>query len=277
MQFKSLVISNVEVSPGYWRMRMTAPPPFAGSRPGQFLMIKVTGGADPLLRRPFGIFDTGSFFTEYTDCGSQTYLEILYKVVGKGTAMLAALHGGDCLDILGPLGRGFTPGDPAGEKILVGGGIGLAPLYFLAREMVGKSRVRLFAGGRSREDILCITEFERLGVETYVATDDGTLGDRGFVTQVLEKHLASATAPTIFACGPMPMLMATATIAARHRVRCQVSLEAYMACGMGACLGCVVKGKDHRDGHPDYRCVCKDGPVFDHCDLLWEDGEGGHP
>ena len=90
----------------------------------------------------------------------------------------------------GPLGRGFEPGDPAGEKILVGGGIGLAPLYFLARELVATSRVRLFAGGRSREDILCITEFERLGVETYVATDDGTLGDRGFVTEVLERHLA---------------------------------------------------------------------------------------
>lgn len=275
MQFKSLVISNVEVSPGYWRMRMTAPPPFAGSRPGQFLMIKVTEGADPLLRRPFGIFDTGSFVTEYTDCGFQTYLEILYKVVGKGTAMLAAMHNGDHLDLLGPLGRGFIPGDPAGEKILVGGGIGLAPLYFLAREMVGTSLVRLFAGGRSREDILCITEFERLGVETYVATDDGTLGDRGFVTQVLEKHLATAHNATLFACGPMPMLQATAEIATRHNVPCQVSLEAYMACGMGACLGCVVKGKDHGDGHPDYRCVCKDGPVFEQCELLWETGEGG--
>jgi dihydroorotate dehydrogenase electron transfer subunit len=276
MQFHSLVIFNVELSPGYWRMRMTAPPPFAGSRPGQFLMIKVTDGSDPLLRRPFGIFDTGTFVTEFTDCGSQTYLEILYKVVGKGTAMLAALHDGDRLDILGPLGRGFNSGDPAGEKILVGGGIGLAPLYFLAREMVASSRVRLFAGGRSREDILCITEFERLGVETYVATDDGTLGDRGFVTQVLERHLATTQNATLFACGPMPMLQATAEIARRHNVPCQVSLEAYMACGMGACLGCVVKGKEHRDDHPDYRCVCKDGPVFDQCDLLWEKGEGGH-
>ena len=263
MQFHSLVISNVEVSPGYWRMRMTAPPLFAGSRPGQFLMIKVSGGADPFLRRPFGIFDTGTFVTEFTDCGSQTYLEILYKVVGKGTAMLAALHSGDRLDILGPLGRGFEPGKPAGEKILVGGGIGLAPLYFLAREMVASSRVRLFAGGRSREDVLCITEFERLGVETYVATDDGTLGDRGFVTQVLERHLAMVRNATIFACGPMPMLQATAEVARRHNVPCQVSLEAYMACGMGACLGCVVKGKDHGVGHPDYRCVCKDGPVMD--------------
>lgn len=276
MQFKSLVISNVEVSPAYWRMRMTAPPAFAGARPGQFLMIRTAGGADPLLRRPFGIFDTGSFATEYTDCGSQTYLEILYKVVGKGTAILASLHCGDHLDILGPLGRGFTVGDPAGEKILVGGGIGLAPLYFLAREMIEQSRVRLFAGGRSREDILCITEFERLGVETYVATDDGTLGDRGFVTQVMERYLSSAQSSAIFACGPMPMLKATAAIAACHHVSCQVSLEAHMACGMGACLGCVVKGRDHADGQPDYRCVCKDGPVFDQCDLLWEEGEGSH-
>ena len=275
MRFKSRVISNVEVSPGYWRIRMTAPPLFAGSRPGQFVMIKVTEGADPLLRRPFGIFDTGSFITEYTDGGVQTYLEILYKVVGKGTAMLAAMHDGDRLDILGPLGRGFTPGEPDGEKILVGGGIGLAPLYFLAKELAGAARVRLFAGGRSREDILCVTEFERLGVETYVATDDGALGDRGFVTQILERHLATSWNATLFACGPMPMLRATAEIAFRHTIPCQVSLEAYMACGMGACLGCVVKGKEHRDGHPDYRCVCKEGPVFAHCDLLWEEGEGG--
>ena len=270
MQFKSAVISNVEVSPSYFRMRMTAPPAIEGAIPGQFVMVRVNPAIDPLLRRPFGIFDLGTFTTEFTDCGIQTYLEILYKVVGKGTAMLSSLHQGDHLDILGPLGKGFTTGDPAGAKILVGGGVGLAPLYYLARELVQTSRVNLFAGGRNKEDILCITEFERLGVETYVATDDGTLGARGLVTEVLEEHLAKAPPnAVIYACGPHPMLSAVALLADRYGIACQVSLEAYMACGVGACLGCVVKGKNHSESTPDFRCVCKDGPVFDHTDLSW--------
>jgi dihydroorotate dehydrogenase electron transfer subunit len=270
MQFKSLVLSNIEVSPAYYRLRMTAPPSIGAAQPGQFVMVRVNPAIDPLLRRPFGLFDLGSFDTEYTDCGRQTFLEILYKVVGKGTAMLSSLHQGDHLDILGPLGKGFTAGDPSGEKILVGGGVGLAPLYYLARQLVRESKVELFAGGRNKEDVLCITEFERLGVETYVATDDGTLGAQGLVTEVLEERLGKASSgATIFACGPHPMLRAVALLAAQYAVPCQVSLEAYMACGVGACLGCVVKGKDHSDATPDYRCVCKDGPVFDYADLLW--------
>jgi dihydroorotate dehydrogenase electron transfer subunit len=190
-------------------------------------------------------------------------------VVGKGTRMLSNLHHGDLLDLLAPLGRGFQGGPQGEEKILVGGGVGLAPLYYLAKELVQEGeRVRLFAGGRNRDDILCITEFERLGVETYVATDDGTLGERGLVTEVLEKHLGP-TGMRIFACGPMPMLNAVSRLAQSRGVPCQVSLEAYMACGVGACLGCVMKGANHTDETPDYRCVCKDGPVFDSFELKW--------
>ena len=270
MQFKSMVLSNTEVSPGYFRMRMTAPRDLLESRPGQFVMVRVRDAMDPLLRRPFGIFDAGEFTAEYMHCGPQAYLEILVKVVGKGTAMLSSLHHGDQLDILAPLGAGFVSGDPAGEKILVGGGIGLAPLYYLAKELVKESRVRLYIGGRTRDDILCVTEFERLGVETYVSTDDGTLGEQGLVTQVMERHLLERGGDSmIFACGPMPMLKAVSEIAARTNTPCQVSLEAYMACGMGACLGCVVKGSGHSAETPDYRCVCKDGPVFDHQQLMW--------
>jgi dihydroorotate dehydrogenase electron transfer subunit len=270
MQFKATVISNVEVSPGYFKMRLSAPRD-AATAPGQFLMVKVRDAIDPLLRRPFGIFDVGTFETGYTEAGRQSYLEILYKVVGKGTGVLADLSHGNHLDLLGPLGKGFDQGDPTGEKILVGGGVGLAPLYYLARELVKGSRVHLFAGGRNRDDILCITEFERLGVETYVSTDDGTLGEQGLVTEVMEKYVVNNPAgKTIFACGPFPMLKAVSSIAERLLIPCQVSLEAYMACGVGACLGCVVKGRNHEEESPDYRCVCKDGPVFDSLELLWE-------
>ena len=269
MQFKSMVVSNVELSPGYFRMRMTAPHDLAAAAPGQFLMLKVSDAIDPLLRRPFGFFDVGTFSAEYAGCGTQCYCEILYKVVGKGTRMLCALHHGDLLDLLAPLGKGFELGPAGEEKILVGGGVGLAPLYYLAKELKARGeKVRLFAGGRNRDDILCITEFERLGVETYVSTDDGTLGESGLVTQVLERHLAKS-GMRIFACGPTPMLKAVALMAQGHGVPCQVSMEAYMACGVGACLGCVMKGAHHSDETPDYRCVCKDGPVFDSFELQW--------
>lgn len=270
MNFKATVISNAEASPGYFRMRLTAPPGFADSAtPGQFVMVRVQNSIDPLLRRPFGIFDLGRMETEYPGV-DQPFLEILYRVVGKGTGMLSALHHGDRLEILGPLGKGFRAERMDGDQVLVGGGVGLAPLYYLARELVKTSRVHLFAGGRRREDVLCITEFERLGVECYVSTDDGTLGDRGLVTVALEQHLAGATGDKrLFACGPMPMLRAVAEIAGRIGIPCQVSLEAYMACGVGACLGCVMKGRNHAEETPDYRCVCKDGPVFDYQELLW--------
>jgi dihydroorotate dehydrogenase electron transfer subunit len=273
MQFRALILANVEVSPGYYRMRMTAPTEFLSARPGQFVMVRVFDAIDPLLRRPFGIFDVGMQAATYTGGIDVPYLEILYKVVGKGTELLAALHDGDHLDMLAPLGTGFALEPLPADPILVGGGIGLAPLYFLARELVRHGRVRLFAGGRSKEDILCITEFERLGVETYVATDDGTLGEQGFVTQVLASHLEKdAGNATIYACGPMPMLGAVAGLARRFGTACQVSLEAHMACGVGACLGCVIPGKDHSTLTPDYRCVCKDGPVFDYRELSWEQG-----
>lgn len=268
MQFKSMVVSNVELSPGYFRMRMTAPMELVHAQPGQFLMLKVNDAIDPLLRRPFGFFDVGTFSAEYAGGVTQCYGEILYKVVGKGTRRLATLHHGDLLDLLAPLGRGFEPGPAGEEKLLVGGGVGLAPLYYLAKALVSRGeKVRLFAGGRNRDDILCITEFERLGVESYVSTDDGTLGESGLVTRVLERHLGAGM--RLFACGPTPMLKAVALMAKGHGVPCQVSMEAYMACGVGACLGCVMKGANHSEESPDYRCVCKDGPVFDSCELQW--------
>ena len=268
MQFTAMILSNIEVSPGYWRMRMTAPPEFSSARSGQFVMVRVNGAIDPLLRRPFGIFDVGTYAPVQSGAAPQPYFEMLYRVVGKGTAMLATMHETDVLDILGPLGTGFDLGTPGEEKLIVGGGVGLAPLYLLAKELVKDSPVRLFAGGRTRDDVLCITEFERLGVECYTATEDGSLGERGFVTKVLEQRLdATGNKGTIYACGPHGMLEAVAAIAARREIACQVSLEGYMACGVGACLGCVTPGHNHSPETPDYRCVCTEGPVFDSSQL----------
>jgi len=272
MQFTSMILSNAEVSPGYWRMRMTAPQEFASATPGQFVMVRVSGAIDPLLRRPFGIFDVGIHTPAQSGAISQPCFEMLYRVVGKGTAQLSTLHETDLMDILGPLGSGFKLGIAAEEKLIVGGGVGLAPLYLLARELVKKSPVRLFAGGRTRDDILCITEFERLGVECYTATEDGSLGEQGLVTEALVRRLdALRGRATIYACGPHGMLNAVANIAAQRDIPCQVSLEGYMACGVGACLGCVAPGQGHSPETPDFRCVCTDGPVFESGELKWRD------
>lgn len=271
MQFTAMILDNAEVSPGYWRMRMTVPREMTAARPGQFVMVRVNPSIDPLIRRPFGIFDVGVALPAYTGAVEQPYLEILYRVVGKGTGMLSALHETDLLDILGPLGAGFENGPAGEEKLIVGGGVGLAPLYLLAKELVKDSPVRLFAGGKTKDDVLCITEFERLGVECYTATEDGSLGECGLVTTVLESRLnATNNKGRIFACGPHGMLKAVAAIAAQRNVPCQVSLEGYMACGMGACLGCVCQGVGHTQETPDYRCVCTEGPVFEAADLKWE-------
>ena len=271
MQFTSMILANAEISPGYWRMRLTAPQEFSSARPGQFIMVRVSDAIDPLLRRPFAVFDTGVHTPPHSGAVAQVYFEMLYKVVGKGTALLSSLHETDVVDILGPLGTGFDPGVATEEKLIVGGGIGLAPLYLLARELVSrKSTVRLFAGGRTRDDILCTTEFERLGVECYTATEDGSLGERGYVTLALNQHLDALKGPaTIYACGPEGMLHAVAKIAAERNIPCQVSLEGTMACGVGACLGCVTPGKDHSPQTPDFRCVCTEGPVFPADDLKW--------
>lgn len=270
MQFTAMILSNAEVSPGYWRMRLTAPPEFSAAAPGQFVMVRVNNVIDPLLRRPFGIFDLGVHLPAHTGASSQPCFEILYRVVGKGTAILSTLHETDLVDILGPLGRGFDLGPAGEEKLIVGGGVGLAPLYLLAKELVKQGPVRLFAGGRTRDDILCITEFERLGVECYVATEDGSLGECGLVTEALVRRLEQLNgAATIFACGPHGMLKAVAGIAEERGLPCQVSLEGYMACGVGACLGCVAPGRNHSAETPDFRCVCAEGPVFDANQLGW--------
>ena len=271
MQFSSMILSNVEISPGYWRIRVTAPPEFSTATPGQFVMVNVSAAIDPLLRRPLAIFDVGITPPAQSGAVPQVFFEMLYRVVGKGTAMLSTRHESDILDILGPLGSGFNQGPPEEEKLLVGGGIGLAPLYLLARELVKtKSPVRLFAGGRTHDDILCSNAFERLGVECYTATEDGSLGEQGLVTEALKRRLeALQSQARIYACGPDGMLHAVAKIAAHYAIPCQVSLEAYMACGVGACLGCVTPGKNHSVETPDFRCVCTEGPVFESSDLKW--------
>jgi dihydroorotate dehydrogenase electron transfer subunit len=268
--YRTKILSNQEISPGYFRMRILAPGFGENAHSGQFVMFRVQRSLPPLLRRPFGIFRTGFLEADCDGLPPKEFVEIVYKVVGRGTSIMAELHEGDKVEMLGPLGNGFDSTSTEGEKILVGGGIGLVPLYMLAGELVEKGcSVRLLMGGRTRDDILAVTEFERLGVETYVSTDDGSLGEEGFVTQVLERKLKKYPDAQVFACGPMPMLCAINTICVENKAPLQVSLEESMACGVGACLGCVVKGAGHTEENPSYLCSCKVGPVFKAQYLDW--------
>jgi dihydroorotate dehydrogenase electron transfer subunit len=267
--FKTIVLSNQEISPGYFRMKILAPGYSTLAQAGQFVMLRVLDSLQPLLRRPFGIFRVGFMPADCDEMAPKEFIEIIYKVVGSGTEIMKNLHPGDPVELLGPLGNGFDLGVPTEEKILVGGGIGLVPLYMLAEELVRESSVRLLMGGRTRDDIITVTEFERLGVEVSVTTEDGSLGEEGLVTQVLERTLEKYPSATVYACGPMPMIEAVEKICTERKVALQVSLEALMACGVGACLGCVVKGAAHSDENPQYLCTCTQGPVFSAEKLDW--------
>ena len=259
-QIKARVLFNKEFKINYWHLEFESGILAKNSRPGQFVEIKVNDGVDPLLRRPISIHSV-----------SGAKVKVIYEVIGKGTKILSGRNPGDFLDILGPLGNGFEYGAIANKSakrniVLVAGGMGVAPLVFLA-EKIKLDRPLVLIGARSKEQILCTREFKELGCEVIIATDDGSLGFKGRVTELLSELLVKnqqiSKAENIYACGPQPMLKAVAQISCKNNIASQLSRERHMACGFGACLGCVVSTKD------GYKRVCKDGPVFSGKELTW--------
>ncbi|MFH1992854.1 MAG: dihydroorotate dehydrogenase electron transfer subunit [Pseudomonadota bacterium] len=252
------VLWNENVGPSYYRIGLTCHQGYATAKPGQFIMLRLPDQMVPLLRRPFSIHRIIN-----TD-GSTTGLELLYKVVGEGTKKLSRCRQGDIVDILGPLGNGFSFFDRYKQIAVVAGGIGVAPLLFLVSTLrtkgVDLSKSTVFIGGRSMQDLLCRDDFSRLGINVRITTDDGSAGDQCFVTHPLEIAMEKQRADIIYACGPQAMLKCVIGIAEKHRLPCQISIETIMACGMGVCLGCTVEKK----GDPfKYMHACMDGPVFD--------------
>jgi dihydroorotate dehydrogenase electron transfer subunit len=254
------VASNRRLSADTWLMGMRSAMVAKVARPGQFVMIRVSRGIDPLLRRPFSIGGT-----------KEDLFLVLYRVVGRGTAILAQTKAGERLSVMGPLGKGFELPERGSTPILVGGGIGVAPLWFLAQSL-GKTKAEFMMGFASAGAILKPRHIKTTHIKVSVATDDGTKGRAGFVTDLLEEYLnkrgPDKDALSLFACGPKLMLKKVAQIASGYRLSCQVSLEASMACGLGACQGCVVKAS-HMEARPYYR-VCEDGPVFQAGAIDWE-------
>jgi len=243
----------------FFRFSIDAPALGRAARPGQFVMVKVSEGTFPLLRRPLGLHDV-----------SEDGIELFFKVAGKGTELLARKKPGDRLDILGPLGKGFTvsaaaPGETA---YLVGGGRGIAPLYFLARELArAGTRPVVFYGGRCLADIPLRDRFEKAGLEFLCSTDDGSFGFAGFVTELAGRELARERPAIVYACGPDPMMKALAAITAKHGIPAEFSLESVMGCGIGACWGCVHRIRNESgDG---WVKICEEGPVFPGERILW--------
>jgi len=257
VQAKAKVIKNIEVGPKYYKIVLSCLPIVKDAKAGQFLAIKITDAYEPLLRRPFSIHRL-----------SGAGIEILYQIVGKGTEILSQKKAGQYLDIIGPLGNGFTyrlPSHRATQlSVLVAGGMGVAPLLFLA-ETIFTRKPLVLIGAKTRSDVLCEKEFRKLGCNVKIATDDGSKGFKGYVSKLLKKELSTIDyrLSTIYSCGPRPMLREIAVISKEYNIPAQVSLEEHMACGMGACLGCVVNTQD------GFKRVCKEGPVFNADEIVW--------
>ena len=263
---EAAVLSSTRLSDDYNVLALAAPDLAAAARPGQFVMVKANSGTDPLLRRPFSIFqvlrDAGGRATGFT---------LLNKRVGRGTTLLFQAPAGTRLCCLGPLGRPFHTIDPPAKAWMVAGGVGLAPFATLAEALRDRGTpMTLFYGARSAAELFFADEFARLGARLVLATEDGSRGERGLVTAPLERALRDgAAAAHLFACGPTAMMKAVAALAAAHRRPCHVSLEQVMGCGLGGCYSCVVSVRDER-GRPHFVRSCVNGPVFDAQHILWD-------
>jgi len=254
IQRKVRIVGNRRIIESVYKLTIYAPGMARLVSPGQFLNIKVNNTYRPLLRKPLGIHRVVKNY----------FVEILYKVVGEGTRSLSLKKKGQYLDILGPLGNRFDCQPDNRLNILVAGGIGVAPLLFLA-EKITDCRLLVLLGAKTKKEILCERDFRDLGCEVKIATDDGSRGFKGTASELL-RHLLSTIdyrLSTIYACGPTSMLKETARISKKASMPCFGLLEAYMACGTGACFGCTVV-TNHGP-----KLVCKDGPVFDLSTIRW--------
>ena len=255
------IVFNKKIAPHTYLIGLSSSEVVAAARPGQFVMVRVRSGIDPLLRRPFSIAGTKE----------GELLLILYRVVGKGTAIMAETREGERLSLLGPLGKGFQLPQTNQASLLVAGGIGIAPLLFLIQSMNSRS-VHLMAGFGSADEIIEIDQLGDFPINVSIATDDGSAGHAGPVTDLVEAFLRDPDrdkhALSIFACGPEPMLKKVAAASLDKGLPCQASLEAAMACGLGACQGCAIKASSTENRA--YYHVCADGPVFPVAAIDWD-------
>ncbi|MFH1232019.1 MAG: dihydroorotate dehydrogenase electron transfer subunit [Planctomycetota bacterium] len=261
----------------YFRMTLSLTTPIKHIIPGQFVNLKLTssyepspspiGLGEPLLRRPFTIFNA------IKKGGQYRIIEIVYQVVGKGTRLMSSMKRGEQINVLGPLGNGFRINKKADVSILVAGGVGIAGLYLLLKELVSlkRTKIYLFIGAKTKSDLYLLSELRHLTDNIIISTEDGSSGAKGLITTLLEKFLDNSTirnpqsAIAIYACGPSGMSEAIRKFSVSNNIPAQISLEEKMGCGIGLCRVCVCKTipKKPTSKEWEYSTVCEDGPVFD--------------
>lgn len=272
VQEKAKILETHREAEGIHRLVLYAPRIVPTARPGQFVMIRVASeGSDPLLARPF------SFHRLHKEDG---LFEILLRVVGTGTRILSQRPAGSVLDVVGPLGRGFSlPSGPHETVVFVAGGIGIAPLWALLDELTAKTHrnrpehLHVFYGARTRAELVPLNPLKRLGVHLVVSTDDGSSGEAGTVVEALRRRYEgdSGLPDRVYACGSLPMQVSLTRWASGRNLPVEMSLESMMACGIGACLGCALPAVDPDDPQAErYVHVCQDGPVFDPRRIRWD-------
>ncbi len=251
------LLKKTELVNGIYKYTVKAPEIANDAKAGQFLEIKVSETGEPFLRRPISIYNINKEAGE---------VEFIFQVKGRGTELLSQIEIGKKIDIIGPLGYGAYNVKEYNNVAIIGGGIGIYPLYELTKELKGKANLNVYLGFRNKSLVTCEKEFEELGLnKLVVTTDDGSYKEKGFAIDFMKKDIEEHKVDMIFACGPLPMLKAIRQYAIDNNIPCQISLEERMGCGIGACLGCAVKiisGKETRFGH-----VCKEGPVFNAKDV----------
>jgi dihydroorotate dehydrogenase electron transfer subunit len=263
------ISGNEEIQEDCFLMKVKVASSFGNPLPGQFVMIRIAGLNDPFLFRPISIY---SFSRGKNYCS----LEFLYSVVGKGTQILAGLIKGSQVEINGPLGNGFEIQNVKKNIVFIAGGIGIAPLSLLIeilcrRADCSPSAMTVYLGFQGSSAVVGLDKMKKLCRDITVCTDDGTVGEKGFVTHIFQNDMKkfSPDNTSIYACGPKEMLKSLAKIFNKSKFNCQVSLEERMACGTGACMGCAVAVKDNK-GALAYKRVCADGPVFNLADIIWD-------
>lgn len=246
-----LVVRHIQVSRTMYELEFIAPAIAPDCIPGQFVHIRSALDNNPLLRRPLSLYDVDK------KLGSIT---LLYKVVGKGTGLLTRIRPKEYVDAMGPLGHGFSILAPRKTALLVGGGVGIAPLIYLGRVLQNQGcNVKVIHGVESRRELVALGKLREIGVEFMPSTMDGSAGYKGLVTDLLLKKVNPADIDFIYCCGPEKMMARVSDYARENGIAGEVSLEEYMACGVGACLGCARKLKS---SDTEYKKICKDGPVF---------------
>ncbi|OGX38984.1 MAG: hypothetical protein A3C53_03685 [Omnitrophica WOR_2 bacterium RIFCSPHIGHO2_02_FULL_68_15] len=270
LQRRARVAANRRIARDHYLLTLACPDVARAAQPGQFIHLQCAApsawrGGGPLLRRPFSLYDVDR---------RRGACDLIYKVVGLGTETLREAVVGDTLDVLGPLGTTFTADDTVTRALLVGGGVGIPPLYYWAKALVGRGiAVEAYLGVQTKDYLICEKAFRALGVPTRVATDDGSKGFKGFVTALVEasfRRQAPEPGTTLSICGPTPMMQHAAALAARWHVPAQVSLEERMGCALGVCMGCIVEiAGPHATAHKRFQRVCTEGPVFPAESVIW--------